>query len=87
MAVINNKQTDNNSNKANKTKEMMNEKNIYIRKERTSIVLCMIINSQNLYAGKEIRTVCLQGGGGPQVDEVTGAYKGVISCNVSSNLF
>ena len=65
--------------KKNKRKKM--------RKDRNSMVLCMIINSQNFYAGKEIRAVCLQGGGGPQVDEVTGAYKGVISCNVSSNLF
>ena len=36
-----------------------------------------MINSQNFYAGKEIRAVCLQGGGEPQVEgEVTGAYVG-----------
>ena len=40
-----------------------------------------MIHSQNFYAGKEIRAVCLQGGGEPQVEgEVTGAYVGKPAC-------
>jgi len=39
-----------------------------------------MINSQIFYAGREKRAVCLQGGGGPQVGEVTGAYMGKPAC-------